>query len=150
MNDGNRLIVLILAVLCLGAQPEQEIEDVREAAFRHLFKTWGWGYQRPEVFCIEVEGKDPSDALVHRFDSLETPVKKGSECSISPEEGVRDRKTGKRGLWFDIGKARPRAEAELEVDGGYSTGLGSAAITLRLRKKEGKWSVVDDVIRWVS
>jgi len=137
---------------------QADIEDIREAIFRHQFPKDGGGGQDPlKAYFLSVTddktGKsiDPSTAFLKRFAGNQPRVAGDSECKPSAEKGVLDIKTGERGIIFFVGTIRWISETKVEVGGGYYEGnLSASGNTYTLEKKDGKWVVVNDVMHWIS
>ena len=157
-----RLVTLSLLLgsllACHGASRSAELDDIREATFRYQFVKNASGQQQSaQVYFLSViaPGKkvaeDPSDEFMKRFAGQKPRVAKHSESKSSMDEGVRDRKTGERGLSFHVGEVRWKSDTAVEVDGGYyEAGLSASGNTYFLRKKKGKWVVERDVMHWIS
>jgi ankyrin repeat protein len=143
--------------LTLSSSPTEN-DDIREAIFRHQIGPEVPGkQQRVQVYFLSVldhaSGKyiDPSPDFMKRFAKNKPRVAKESECTSSPYKGVRDKVTGEEGLIFQVGFIKWIAEDEVEVEGGYyEAGLSASGNTYHLRKKNGKWVVVKDVMNWIS
>jgi len=145
-------VVVLASFLALGAQSDQETDNIREATFRYMFAKNASGQQQAaKVYCLSVEDQDPADDFMHRFANDTPPVKKASQCTASAREGVRDKETGARGLAFRVDKLTKKEDSRAEVDGGYyEAGLSASGNTYSLEKKEGVWKVVKDVMHWIS
>ncbi len=79
-------------------------------------------------------------------------VKKGSECTVDMDKGVRDRQNGgKKGLIFHVAGIKWNSDTEVEVDGGYyEGGLSSSGNTYTVKKDAGKWKVIRNKMNWIS
>lgn len=132
-----------------------EEDDVREAVFRHLFDHNASGQQRSvQVYCLQLEGKkDPSPALLRRFEGNTPRVKPASLCSFQEREsrrGVQD-ETGASALIFRIDALQRTGADAAEVLGGYfEAGLSSSGNSYELARVDGHWVVTKDVLRWIS
>jgi hypothetical protein len=145
-------------VACSGKDRTAEFDDIREATFRYQFvKNASVQQQNAQVYFLSViaagkkEAEDPSDEFMKRFAGHKPRVVKHTESKSSMEEGVRDKKSGERGLSFHVGEIRWNSDTEVEVDGGYYEGGESASgNTYFLKKKHGKWVVERDVMHWIA
>ena len=157
-----RLVALSLLLgsllACHGADRGAQLDDIREATFRYQFvKNASGQQQNAQVYFLSViaaakkEAEDPSDEFMKRFAGQKPRVAKASESRSSMEDGVRDKKTGEKGLSFLVGELRWKSDTEVEVDGGYyEAGLSASGNTYFLRKKRGKWIAERDVMHWIS
>jgi hypothetical protein len=130
-------------------------DDLREAVFRHQFDHNASGQQRAaKVLCLQIEGKrDPSSALLRRFEGNEPLVKKASLCTFkqgSARGGVQD-ETGARGLIFRIDSIRRTGPDTAVVEGGYfEAGLSASGNVYELAKEGERWVVKKDTMQWIS
>ena len=134
------------------AQP-QDPDDVREAAFRYMFrKNSSAQQQTAHVFCIELENNAPMPpAFLARFAKVKIPVKPESACDASADNGVTDKSNGKGGLGFNISAITWVDADHADVSGGYYEGGSSASgDTYSLERKNGQWTVIKDVQNWIS
>ena len=129
--------------------------DIREAVYRYQFRKNGSAQQMDaKRFFLAIRSfpfwTDPHDALIRSFAGSRPPVGKHSECNRSVE-GVFDKKTGERGLVFYTDEVKQTSDTEAEVDGGYfEDGESSSINTYYLKKIEGRWQVIEDVLRAIS
>lgn len=123
--------------------------DMAEAVFRYQFENNGSElYTDASAYFLEVRKTDPEDAFINRFKGLQPPVKKKSQCSTKGMR-VTDRKTGKRGLMFNVDKTAMTGADTAEAWGGYLEGELSASSNIYfLNRKNGKWSVEKDKVNW--
>ena len=106
--------------------------------------------QFAQVYCLSVEGKDPSDGFMKRFSGNEPPVKKASACTASGL-GVFQIGTDVRGLVFSVDSVVRRGGVRAETEGGYyEAGLSASGNTYYLERRNGEWMVVRDVRHWIS
>jgi hypothetical protein len=118
-------------------------EDIRESVFRfRLEHTNGNG-----PFFLSIDDKDPSDAFIARFATLNKTVKKasGSYFKKEPSPGwLRDRATGEKVMAFWVRPISWMSLDQVEVRGGmYCGGLCADTGIYRLKKKNGRWTVED-------
>jgi hypothetical protein len=161
VDNMKTLLTIVLAfasvVLSAAAPPDKAAEewDVREATFRHQFgKNASALQQRAGAYCLSVRGENLKDAdppadFMKRFDGNIPPVKKVSDCVLT-DRGVVDRRTGEPGLIFRTGVIKSMSDTEAEISGGYSehnrSGSGN---TYYLKKVDGRWKVIKDVLNWL-
>ncbi len=148
-----RAAAIVLATLLTACAPrEQELDDVREATFRHLFTRNGSAHpESAGVYCLSIDGQDPADHFMSRFAGNKPSAKKKSLCSVSPTQGVRDNETGQRGLAFGIEKVTLKWGSRAEVECGYyEHGFSAEGYTYDLEKVGGLWKVVRAVQRGPS
>jgi hypothetical protein len=121
--------------------------------FRHLFEHNASGQQKKAgVYCLSLrEDADPSDEFMKRFAGHNPPVRKLSECSIGPFDGVVDKRTHKVGLKFRVSSITWISATEAEATGGYfEGGLSASGNTYTVKKVHGKWRVTKDKMNWIS
>jgi hypothetical protein len=152
-------VVLALAfVVPSGAAPPgnaAEEWNVREATFRYQFrKNHSALQQHAGAYCLSIRREnlkdaDPPAEFMKRFDGSMPPVKKLSDCVLT-DRGVVDRRTGMPGLIFRTGVIKSMSDTEAEIAGGYSehnrSGSGN---TYYLKKVDGRWKVINDVLNWL-
>jgi len=156
------LLILCLMIIATGFAAGEDrasqVDDIREAAFRYQFRKNASGLQqKAKVYFLSVrnaqdeKNHDPDEAFMKRFADHKPRVAKASEAHASSEGGVRDMKTGERGLLFDLGEIRWISDDTVEIDGGYyEGGLSASGNTYFLKKKTGKWIVERDRMHWIS
>lgn len=158
MKTGLTIFFAFVSSICLAEPANKAAEelDIREAAYRYQFgKNASGQQQRAKSFYLSIDagdqGRDPDDAFLARFAGNTPPVKKISECEMSADKGVLDKKTGERGLIFSTGRIKWISDTEAEISGGYyEAGLSSSGNIYYLKKIDGKWKVTKDVMRWIS
>jgi hypothetical protein len=137
-------LVVLVGLLGMCAPGDREVDDIREATLRHMFAGNGSGLlQGVKVYCVTVEGHDPTADFLSRFAGNRPPLKRGSLCSTSTIQGVLDKETGERGIAFGADKVTMRWGFRAEVEGGYfAHGFSLSYKTYYLEKKGGVWKVV--------
>ena len=147
-----KLAIVLLAVISGTGAPPADLDDIHEATFRYMFTKNASGLQQKAgVYCLSIDGKDPTDAFMKRFDSHRPPVKRVTECEVTDLSGVQDRQTGQRGLIFRIQKVQLTGASGAAVEGGYYEGnMSASGNTYLLEKKQGVWKVVSDAMHWIS
>lgn len=155
-------ITLLLLLVILGAYlgieslgRAKHVDDIREAVFRHQFRTFGMGWTGLVPFLaigdLEHDWKDPTDRFMQRFRLDKPAVRKVSLHTFQDAKGVIDPQTGKRGIIYYVSRIRWLSKTEVEVKGGFYVGkLASSGNTYRLTLKNGRWLVTKDVMDWVS
>ena len=121
-------------------------DAIREAAFRHQLQTGTVDPAKPLAHCLQVDGRDPSDALLARFPRLY----KASDCD-QRRQGVRVVASGQPALLLRSGAIRWRNDAEVEIAVGfYFAGQGASEHTYRLQRVEGRWRVLSETLDIVA
>jgi hypothetical protein len=149
-------LFLVLAWFSLAADKTRQLQedDIREAVFRWQFAnnaSYDQNQKNAQVYFLEVNGRDPPDTLIKRFTDHKPPVRKVSSCSPEGIKGVRDKKTGQRGLIFRVTTVKWLSETEVTLDGGYhENGLSASGNTYTLKKENEKWKVTKDKMHWMS
>lgn len=173
MKISRVLIALSLFTLSscgdLGTAPpvERSLDDIREAVFRYQFLHNASGQQQsagvyfiglyvmdavyptgaasPQSYYV-----DPSINLLAKFAGNVPPVKKSSDCTYSVQ-GVFDISTGVRGLLFRIESIREIDANKVEVTGGYfEAGLSASGNVYTVARINDGWTVIKDVMLWIS
>jgi hypothetical protein len=159
MNVTNRLILIPLLYLSLAGSvcPQAPLEDeprtktdLREAIFRYMFEHYDYG---PDVkaFCIQPERPQP-ERFLGRFSGDKRRVVWASDCELTgPMNGIRQKKTGERGVrmtilsiqWVNDGEAEAKVQA-------FSDGIAANWNILRVVRRDGHWIVKSDTNNGVS
>ena len=165
-------IIFVFSLLMAGCSIDESdlfnessqvcVEDsIREAAFRHQFEHNASGQQQTaQIYFIFVMTRDdstgywnngdPSEALLNQFTDNVPPVKPFSKCTYSIS-GVFDKESGERGLLFHVGEIKWNADDQVQVEGGYyEAGLSASGNTYYLKYMDGQWTVIRDVMHWIS
>jgi hypothetical protein len=136
-------------------------DELRAAVFRHQMGNNASGQQNEvQVFCLAVEGeRDPSAALLARFartvasaGTAGARVVAASACDASGA-GVHAKDDGASGIVLRIEQItvdENDAEHALVEGGYYEAGLSASGNTYELRRTDGQWRVVGDVMHWIS
>ena len=146
---------------CSRSIPASEIDpDIAEATFRYQFEHNASGQKTAaNVYCIGFSAvsvddrttQDPPSDFLRRLSDVTPPVKAYSQCSRSVGHSIVDKVTGKPGLIFRIGFVKRTDSSHCEVEGGYYEANESASgNTYYLEKHGGKWTVVKDIMHWIS
>ncbi|MBS0209488.1 MAG: hypothetical protein JSS27_11080 [Planctomycetes bacterium] len=139
------LIASLLVASSAGDVRERELDDIREAVFRlqidgsDLIKFLKIAY----YLRVDEQGNDPTDEFMKRFARHDPPVRKGSECTTGGGQGVRDKRTGAKGVLLDVTTIERVSDTEAHVEGGEYRGyLSGHRCTYTVKKTNGKWAVV--------
>ena len=131
-----------------------DADDVREAVFRHMISGHNASGQGvgAGVFCLEVDGQhDPTPGFLARFNDLKKPIVAISDCSLSADQGVVDKRTHKRGLSFRVETITFKDAHHAKAIGGYyEAGLSGSGNVYSLERKANVWVVVKDEMMWIS
>jgi hypothetical protein len=131
---------------------QKEADDIREVVFRYqiatnevskakvYFLSIGLGEKGRDMFDAS---HDPSADFMKRFDDLKAPIQKASASTFSSPDGwVVEKRSGKRGVLFEIRSVKWISETEVEVEGGFAAGmLYARGFTYTVKKEKSKWSV---------
>jgi hypothetical protein len=124
---------------------------IREAIFRYMFEHYNNYGPDVELFCIQPETPQPAEFL-HRFAENKPRVVWNSDCEVAgPMYGVREKKTGQRGLRMIVSSIVlvGGREAEAKV-GAFSDGIAANWNILHLARENGRWIVKRDALIGVS
>ncbi len=134
-------------------------EDIIEVVFRHMCQ--------PEPFEKEVshnvnlvhkvyflavgDFQDPSPDLLKRLADLKSPVKPISAGEWK-DYFIYDKATGERGAAFYVRSISMRSRDDCEVEAVIHPGGGLSASgpVYRVARRNGKWTVVGERLKWVS
>jgi hypothetical protein len=147
-------------------------DAIREAVIRYQMDGWGSSGDKVEqdakdprdkyiakrlnsrVYFVSVNGKDPSDEFLKRFQGVPRTVKRMSDAKQTkkPDGGwVIDKKTKQPGIIFSANVIRWLNDSEVEVDGGYHCGgLCASGEVFTVTLENGKWKVIADRMKWIS
>jgi hypothetical protein len=146
-------------------------DDIRETVLRHQMEDWIQELNKAEAdakeksekeiahdlnfkfFFVEINGKDPSDDFMKRFQGIPRIVRKSSSAEIAKvmRMPVVDKETQERGIIFSADEIRWLGKNHVKVDGGYHCdGLCGAGYTFDLRLENGKWNLKKQRMNWVS
>ena len=140
---------------CLGAQRSSRAraeDDIREAVFKYHMHRFGRGWKDMKVHFLSVNGEDPSKALMGRFRGHKPPVKPVSQSVYRDiARGVRDRKTGEKGVVFRADKITWRSKTKVEVEGSYFVdGRAASGSTNSVEMRNGRWVVAKAKRHWIA
>ncbi len=146
-------------------------DDIREAVLRYQMVSWSEEFDKavkeasnpndkavPDalnfmVFFISINGEDPSDAFIKRFEKSPILVKKLSQSEIDRKSlnPAIEKATGKSGVRFRVDKIKWRGSNFVEVEGGYFCGaLCASGQTFNVHRTQGVWTVTGSTMRWIS
>ena len=140
------------SLIILNARPVKsltaaELDDIREAVFRHQFHNNASGQQQlAHAYFLSVEdGKDPDDRFMDRFKDHQPAVKKNSQAK------GEFKKEGLDGLMFHIEGIRQIGPNKVEVAGGYyESALSSSGNVYTVKRFKNKWIVIRNQMLWIS
>jgi hypothetical protein len=116
------LIMVFCVAVCITGQTQAanpaEEDSIRETVFRYQFDHTGQ-QKKAMVYCLSLseKGIDPPDLFILRFGRHSPPVRKLSECTVSPLDGVKDKRIGIHGLLFFVADIRWLSNSKAEVSG---------------------------------
>ena len=161
----------VLAQPAKRAQSQAADEDIREAVIRYEIASWGEVGDKGEheaetlsgkvvpkrlnykVFFISINGKDPSDVFMKRFESFPHRIEKLSRSKLDRKSmnAVVDKKTGEKGVVFKVETIKFEGANAAEVEGGYyCDGLCASGQTFKVHRKLGIWKVTGSAMHWIS
>jgi hypothetical protein len=161
----------VLAQPAKRAHSQAADDDIREAVIRYEIASWGEVGDKGEheaealsgkvvpkrlnfkVFFISINGKDPSDVFMKRFESFPHRIEKLSRSKIDRKSmnAVVDRTTGEKGIVFKVETIKLQGANAAEVEGEYyCDGLCASRQTIKLRRKQGVWKVTGSTMHWIS
>jgi hypothetical protein len=134
-------------------------EDVIEVVFRHMCQpepvekdvSHNVNLAHHVYFLALGDSQDPSPEFLKRFADLKSPVK-----PISAGEWraffIYEKTTGERGAAFHVRSIsmRSRDDCEVEVVIHPGGGLSASGPIYRITRKNGKWTVVGQRLKWIS
>jgi hypothetical protein len=132
----------------VGSKTEQE-DDIREAVFRHQFGHNASAIRKKAKAYYLALGsvlnkRDPSSEFMRRFKGHKPSVERASLAELKYGR-IRD------GLIFYIEEIRWINENEVEVSGGYYEGnLSASGNKYQVVRKNGKWAIKKDTMKWIS
>ena len=140
--------LLILYALQANPLTAADMDNIREAVFRHQFQHNASGQQQlAHAYFLSVEDGDPDDKFMERFKDHQPTVKKNSQAKgeFKKEGGSLD------GLMFHISAITQISPNKVEVAGGYyESGLSSSGNVYILKRVNNKWIVISDNMLWIS
>jgi len=172
------LAISALASLDTRAQDSREDSrraaqenDIREVVLRYQMLSWSSDGDRIEnnaandgdkaiarrlnsrVYFLSLQGKDPTDEFLKRFQDIPRTIKKASEGKQTKRfpGWVVDKKTKQPGIVFSANEIRWTKDDEVEVEGGYHCGgLCAAGDVFTIAFSDGKWKVLSVRMKWIS
>jgi hypothetical protein len=135
------------------APARDDDDDVLEAVFRHQFAHHpALRRESAEFYCLALGAdQDPSAEFLRRFAAHLPPVVAGSRCALTAEGEVQDRASGAPALLFRVTAVRRLGDDEAEARAEYLEGwLCGAGSSYRVVRRDGRWAVTDDRMRWIS
>ncbi|NIM06827.1 MAG: hypothetical protein GTO55_09825 [Armatimonadetes bacterium] len=128
-------------------QRQMREADINELIFRDQFKELPSNLrEKVSFFFLSLDGKDPSDEFMKRFEGNDPPVKKESECVVSSLEGgqvqIKDKETDEEGVKFRVHvifwKTPEKGEVEVSY---YASGQPASTRLYRISRDGDKWIV---------
>jgi hypothetical protein len=160
--DAVRIVRLLFLALPLfladcerGELSAKDIDDIREAVFRHQFEHNASGQQsHTGAYCIGFGERDldPSSGFLARFAGMSPPVLKSTACGIdAARRQLVVTATGQPALRFSCANIHRRWDDSVDAAGGYyEANLSASGNVYRLKKVSGSWVVVADELKWIS
>ena len=134
-------------------------EDIIEVVFRHMCQpepvekdvSHNVNLVHKFYFLAVGDSQDPSPELLKRLGDLKSPVKPISAGEWR-EFFIFDKVTGERGAAFYVRSISRRSRDDCEVEAVIHPGGGLSASgpIYRVTRKNGKWVVVGERLKWIS
>ena len=137
------------AVFTAGAADDVGADDgILEVVFRRMLP------EKPakSVFFLAIGAKkqDPSDALLKRLRKDFPNAKKISEAELKAGAYL-EKKTGRNGTLLTVTKVERLGKAKMKVHAtAYAGPLAGSGMIYTLVLKNGKWTVGDEELDWIS
>jgi len=136
------LLLLVTVTACFAVQKSSRAkaeDDIRDAVFRYQIHHY-----KADVYFLAISDRDPSSSFMTRFKGCKPPVKKQSESKLDPGRGIKDRRTGARGVVLHSEAVKWLNKNTVEVTGDYFQNMraGSGWI-FRVALKNGRWVVTE-------
>jgi hypothetical protein len=155
--------LVLLAVGVLRVSFWHVENDIREAAYRHAFTNLYHNRSTRNASFIGVcYGCSSCDRpsipvlttpfLLNRFKGCRPPVRSIFECRYDDSrKQIADKRTGRTGAAFLTGMIRWVSWDTVKIEAGYYEGLLSSSGNIyTLKRKNGRWVVVNDRVRFLS
>lgn len=129
----------------------REVLDICAAVFLYQFKhnaAHGETHCSPNVcFVISIFDNEPPPGFLNRFKNYPIPVIKRSDRAPANSQDfvIAD------SISFSITKIRYLDEYTVDVDAKFNEGpLSASGNEYRVVRKNGKWEVIKDSMKWIS
>ncbi len=126
--------------------------DVLEAVFRYQMEHNASSPGARDCYFLELADKhDPPPALLARFVGSSPPVEPLSAADPELYPSVHHKGKTDHGVILRLRSLSWIDDDTVELDGGYyQASLSSSGNTYRAVRRDGKWVVVSDKMRWIS
>jgi hypothetical protein len=153
---------LLLCSACTGKTGTLEDElRATEALIRYqLTHNHAAKNAAVDTFCVEISNvsdragstkADPPAELIERLNDGRRKVRKGSDCDYNGGNGVFEKRSNSPAIVLRVGEISWKSETSMTVTGGYYEASESASGNVyHLEKRDGKWVVTKDELKWIS
>lgn len=143
------LLLLVTVTACFAVQKSSRAKaenDIRDVVFRYQIQHY-----EADVYFLAINNRDPSSSFMARFKGCKPPVKKQSESKLDPGRGIKDRKTGARGVVLRSEAIKWLNKDTVEVTGDYFQNMrAGSGWRFHVALRNGRWVVTDAKGTWVS
>lgn len=159
-------LALIFVLICSGCATNRQGEwvvieqsseeaDIREAVFRYQFQNTQTAKKKDvDVIFITLDRGAylPTQEFMDRFSDHEPPVKLASQCFAAGKwHAIVEYYTGRGGIVFAAGPIYWVSDTKVEVTGQYNkSGMNAGGNHYVLVKRNGRWTVVESRLRWIT
>lgn len=140
-EDEIRAAVLRYQMMRWFTQGDRAEREARNESERRLARGLNFRF-----YFISINGQDPSNDFVKRFQDLPRQIKKVSRCNQKKRYlgSVVDKDTKQNGIIFSADSIRWLGPDQVEVDGGYHCGnLCGGGEVFSMQLQSGKWVVTE-------
>lgn len=140
-EDEIRAAVLRYQMLRWSTQGDRAELEARNESERRLARELNY-----RIYFISINGRDPGNDFVKRFQDLPRQIRKVSQCKRKKRflGWVVDKKTKQNGIVFSADSIRWLTPDQVEVDGGYHCGkLCGGGEVFSMQLQDGKWVVTE-------
>ena len=163
IRKQNLLVLLLFIVGVVAAvyylRPQKSLTEdqelsIQEVILRHLFENnASSSQQNVAYYFVEINGSDPSENLLSKFEEHNPGVLPESKASLS-DDLVREayhKSDGKPGLIFSISKITLRRDGKVYVEANFfEAAFSSANYQYLLELKNDNWQVISEELVSIS
>lgn len=140
---------------CAGADAGTATDTllVQEAVIRYQMSERESWKDEVEVFCIKVKGdtgkEDTAARLVERLADGRHKIRKASACATDKYGRAIAKRSRRPALFLELGKITWQSNTHASVESeSYQASRDAASASYRVEKRNGKWVVVEEKIKW--
>lgn len=150
--------LLLLSSACTGT-PEDALR-AKEALVRYQMTQFSSTGDDPVgTFCVEYSDvfdrsnrtkANPPAELIERLNEGPRRVRNGSDCYFK-ETSVLEKGSGSPAAWLIVGTIFWKSKTSITITGGYFSGNeGASGNVYHLEKRDGRWVVTKNELKWIS